>query len=209
MKHNSRVHEHKVLQLRNREFLKCINYIPLATHMHTLNSQSLFSLFKKLVCRDNKIQVKLLLLKNLKAEKGSPWLGMVGSHLLCETELQSLRDFAKLHFCDFSYFFSACMLESSPLPSQSTRDTKGGGRDENSCGNWEKKTPALLSTSCLTLTTQTKFQNLALTYGRGPANHYSGSKQGHLKPSTSRTDPFTCQMTQFLENHCLCIKNTD
>lgn len=92
MKHNSRVHEHKVLQLRNSEFLKCINYIPLATHMHTLNSQSLFSLFKKLVCRDNKIQVKLLLLKNLKAEKGSPWLGMVGSHLLCETELQSLKE---------------------------------------------------------------------------------------------------------------------
>lgn len=95
-KHNSTVHEHKVLQLRNSEFLKYINYIPLATHMHTLNSQSLFLLVKKLVCRDNKIQVKLLLLKNLKAEvplvKGSPRLGIVGSHFLCETELQSLKE---------------------------------------------------------------------------------------------------------------------
>lgn len=51
-----------------------------------------------------------------------------------------------------------------------------------------KKT-TVLSRSCLTLTTQTKHQNLASTYGGGPANHYSGSKQDHLTPSTSRTHP--------------------
>lgn len=62
------------------------------SHAYPELTVTLFSLFKKLVCRDNKIQVKLLLLKNLKAEKGSPWLGMVGSHLLCETELQSLKE---------------------------------------------------------------------------------------------------------------------
>lgn len=33
-----------------------------------------------------------------------------------------------------------------------------------------KKPPPLLHTSCLTLTTQTKIQNLALTSGRRPAN---------------------------------------
>lgn len=35
--------------------------------------------------------------------------------------------------------FLSCLLESSPLPSQSTRDKRGSGRAKNSCGNHGKR----------------------------------------------------------------------
>lgn len=135
------------------------------------------------------MKTKNVIQTSLHNSNKSPQFSQMQGKRSCVKQNRNLsrRRLCQLHPSHFTYFFSSDCWR-APFSLAQAPGIREEVEERKIHVEIGKKT-IVLSRSHQTLTTQSKHRRVALTYGGGPASHYSGSKQGHLTPSTSRMHP--------------------